>query len=245
MIRTAVIVFTLITGLLFAFGCAENAPTDPAADPTPVPTSIVLDENVMLADFEGVTLSVTSGDASGYWYADNDAMDGGTSSVTGFGPSATPSAGERIFALKTNATINTYLPIGSEEDFSAAGMAPTNTGYVTNALMFSGPVSLTRNAGISWYHMSSGASGINQRVYIYDIQGRYIRTGAVGSYSTWNSALVDFESMYLPAGSTYTKEDVLKSVSAVIWVHRIFDTINSAYTAEFMIDGVMFETVVN
>lgn len=243
--RNIAIACVLLAALLFSFGCADNAPTDPAADPTPVPTSIVLGENVMLSDFEGVTLSVTSGDASGYWYADNDAMEGGTSSVTGFGPSATPSAGEGYFALKTNAVINTSLPIGTEDDFTAQSPGYTNTGYVTNAIIFDGPVNLTRNTGISWYHRSSSSLAMNHSVYIYDTKGRFIRTGYNSSGAVWGSTMTAFETFFLPAGASYTREDVLESVSMILWVHRVFNTVNSGNTAEIYLDSVLLEYVIN
>ena len=240
--KAAALTAVILTALFFVFGCADNAPTDPA-DPTPLPTPVILDENLMLSDFEDQTLCFTAGAVTGCWSALNDSKSGGTSSVTDFGPSATPSAGHGSYAFKTNAVVNTSLPIGTGDDITAMGIGYTNAGYIINSLVFTGPVSLTRNTGISWDNMATGSTDINHRVYIFDTSLRYIYTGYADSAATWGSSMHAFEVFFLPDGAEYTKEDVLKSVHKIFWVHRVYSTINTSVTAEFFIDTIKLESL--
>ena len=239
--KALILTAVVLTALVFAFGCADNAP----AEPTPLPTPVILDENLMLSDFEDQSLCFTAGAVTGCWSAHNDSKSGGTSSVTGFGPSATPSAGQGVFAFKTSAVVNTSLPIGTGDDLTALDIGYTNAGYIINSLVFTGPVSLTCSTGISWDSMSTGSADINHRVYIFDTSLRYIYTGYNSSGATWGSSMYAFETFFLPDGAAYTIEDVLKSVHKIFWVHRVYSTVNTSVTAEFFIDTIKLETTVN
>lgn len=237
--KAVALTVTVLTALVFAFGCAENTPTNPAAAPTATP--VILGGIFTLSDFDGNTTAVLVGSTTGHWFSGTDAAEGGTSVVNSFGPSLYPTPQTVFHSLAISATINSTLT-RTYGDGELTAMAPVadKVGYVSASLVFADAVSLTSNAsgGLIWYQTASNSSGLLYRLYLYDTFGRYAYTGTYGSSITWQYGNPCFADFNVPSGANYTVNDVLSSLKKMTWYFRIFTYGNGTLSTTISLDSL-------
>ncbi len=237
--KALVLTVVVLTALVFAFGCAENAPTDPQTAPTPTP--VILAGTFTLSDFDSNTTTVIIGNTSARWISGTDASKGGTSVVNSMMPAMTPAAQTPLHSLSLDAVINSTLDITSGSgDLTAQAPIADKMGYVFASMVFNDAVSLTSNAmgGLSWYHSAVNNSGLSCKVYLYDAQGRFVFKSMGYVNNTWQGFGTCFNEFSVPTGAEYTLEDVLSSLKTITWYYRIFTFGTSSLSTTISIDSV-------
>jgi len=228
--------------ILFS-ACSTDKPADPANAPAPTP--VIIAPGTVISDFEDMTLDVTLSAVSGTWASGNDSADGGESIVNSFNASATPGAAVGNFSLHTNATLKTRIAYpGASGGYTSQAPEPDKIGYVTNSLVLDGPISLTRSAYVAWYHLfSTSGPSVNVKVFIYNTKNQYIYSPLITSSGTWAFREALFANCYLPAGASYTRDDVLSSVKKIVWVYRYMRYGNYDDDFDINIDNVFVHNV--
>jgi hypothetical protein len=214
------------------------------ATATIVLTAVVLPMPSTLDNFEDADLINLLG---GTWTLHADSEAGGSSSIISSG--IINGGQSSAFAIGVTANVVTALDENLNGYTGLGGTQSNKSGYIIlRAGLYPGGCSPGSNDGFDIYYSGLGISGAQAYfgMILSNSEGQYITAVDIVSGSSFSGSWgygnfhIGSGSFSLPAGATYTVNDVLSRFTAVDFVLRISGTQGASYPVSLFIDSMRF-----